>query len=47
MDKKDVIKKKKFKNILKWYNKKENSIYDVWDNGKKNKKTKKKINRIV
>ena len=46
INEKDVVKKKKFKNILKWYNKKKNNIKNVWNNKKKKKKKKKKINKI-
>ena len=46
VNKKDVIKKKKFEDILKQYNKKENNINNVRNDGKKNKKTKKKIYKI-
>ena len=47
MDGKDVVEKKRFKNISKQYNKKENNIHNVQNNGKKNKGTKKRINKIV
>ena len=47
MNEKDVIEKKKFKNISKQYNKKENNIHDVWDDGKKGERAGKRIDRIV
>ena len=47
MDGKDVVEKKKFEDISKQYNKKENNIHDVRNDGKKSEKTKKKIDRIV
>ena len=47
MDKKDVIEKKRFENILKQYNKKEHDIHNIWNNGKKSKKAEKRIDKIV
>ena len=47
MDEEDVVEKRRFKDILKWYNKKENNIHNVWDDGKKSKKIGRKIDRII
>ena len=43
---KNVVKKKKFKNISKWYDKKENNIHDVQNDEKKGEGAKKKIDKI-